>query len=718
MPIDPRVRQQFGGRGPLMTQPFQNPLARLPAVPNPWAGMVNSSGPMALLIQQAAAQQRAAAGQPQQSRPVIGPSQAPLLQRMQQSGASLNALGQSTNPLQEAFNWANAPQRHDEPKISALLRNGGATFAPPEPNKPGLLTRMQQDVGKFYGELMTTPDDFFMTNIVRQESGGRQVDAQGNPLVGRDRQGRVPGADRGGAAIGAAQIQEATARNTAKAHGIPWDANKWKNDKNYNLDLGRRHYNDLYKAYGGDHRLATAAYHSGEPNVNKAVAQHGPQNFAQGLGPEGRNYVSTIFSKIGPMAAAFGAPAPGFDAAPYQNAMGAIDQAAALRMKPIEATFTEAPIPDRPKPTEFATPNFAEGDAAFAATAPTNPFDDPKEKRRMQWSGYAKGIGQALASMSGNEGFGTMLMKIGGMALAGRKVGDEQIVERQDKFDRQMQDFNRALANREDGQAATIANVLNQNIQQTNQYADTIWSDNAAKIAKKNPQIIGDNLVTYEKRDPNDPNTWTMISKPISNIIAAEALISKANLGVQMGQASAEAGRYAHGQQQGVARTMFGLTVQQALAQNDGGAATEGYGIEAVSRARAAVNAGTWRNMLGGERGDTGGLGNMLESDAITRAYAEAGIQTRPIDPDKPEAGVMPVGEMNSEQAAAFREKKEDFLTANIFEAVSRAGTIDKLYNSPTGRRAQLIQRSGNMRTTTRTGPKGTTVSQNWEHGE
>lgn len=327
----------------------------------------------------------------------------------------------------------------------------------------------------------------------------------------------------------------------------------------------------------------------------------------------------------------------------------------------------------------------------------------------MQWAGYAKGIGQALAGLQGNEGIGTMLMKIGGMALTGRKTGDEQIEAREELFEREMQQFNRALAAREDSQAATSANVLNQNIQQGNQYADSIWQDNAAKIRAKNPVVVGDRLITYDT-DPNDPNKVTMNSVNIGNTIAAEALINKANLGIQMGQASAEAGRFAYGHQQTTARTALGMTTQLALAQGDGQASTEGYALGAVQNARSAVQDGSWKEMFGGDQILISGL----ENSARRRAYELAQIPMRPSE--DPLAPPVPQIPLDNAQQRALDEKFEEAMTSTIFEAVAKAGTIDKLYNSPTGRRARMVQKSRTLRESQRTNAKGqTSFGSTWD---
>lgn len=126
---------------------------------------------------------------------------------------------------------------------------------------------------------------------INKESGGKQFDKDGKPLVGRYPDGSMPApAQR---AYGVAQMQIGTARETAKLHGIAWDEQKFMNDAGYNRALGNHHMDDLRKRYGGDEAKAQGAFHSGTGNVDKAIARFG-DNWVQGLGPNGRNYVAKI----------------------------------------------------------------------------------------------------------------------------------------------------------------------------------------------------------------------------------------------------------------------------------------------------------------------------------------------------------------------------------------------------------------------------------------
>lgn len=124
------------------------------------------------------------------------------------------------------------------------------------------------------------------------ESGNRQLDVRGNPLVGKRKDGTAPPDAQ--KAYGISQIQLGTAEEVAKKHGIPFDKSGVLYNEAYNRRLGDLHMDDLVQRYGGDTTLAQAAYHSGAGTVDKALAKHGRENFTQGLGPEGRDYVAKL----------------------------------------------------------------------------------------------------------------------------------------------------------------------------------------------------------------------------------------------------------------------------------------------------------------------------------------------------------------------------------------------------------------------------------------
>lgn len=129
------------------------------------------------------------------------------------------------------------------------------------------------------------------TNIARQESGGRQVDANGNTIVST------------AGAIGYSQLEPDTAKRVAAEHGLPWNPGELNHDRDYNIMIGRALFGDLMKTYDGNPVLASAAYNAGEGRVNQWITQYGNPNSgaisnsawaAQIPIDETRNYVKAV----------------------------------------------------------------------------------------------------------------------------------------------------------------------------------------------------------------------------------------------------------------------------------------------------------------------------------------------------------------------------------------------------------------------------------------
>ncbi len=94
--------------------------------------------------------------------------------------------------------------------------------------------------------------------LLRQESGGRQFDSAGNVIT----------SSKG--AIGIAQVMPATGPEAAKLAGLPWDAERFKKDPEYNKSLGRAYFDKQLSTFG-DERLALAAYNAGPGAVARAI---------------------------------------------------------------------------------------------------------------------------------------------------------------------------------------------------------------------------------------------------------------------------------------------------------------------------------------------------------------------------------------------------------------------------------------------------------------
>lgn len=76
-------------------------------------------------------------------------------------------------------------------------------------------------------------------------------------------------------ARGLMQMMPATARETARRAGLPFDWQKLGEDPLYAARMGAAHLNDLLKEWRGSYILSFAAYNAGSPNVKKWVAAYG-----------------------------------------------------------------------------------------------------------------------------------------------------------------------------------------------------------------------------------------------------------------------------------------------------------------------------------------------------------------------------------------------------------------------------------------------------------
>lgn len=121
---------------------------------------------------------------------------------------------------------------------------------------------------------------------MQTESGGLQFGKDGRPLTSS------------AGAVGISQMLPSTGPDAAKMAGLPWDANKFNNDAQYNSTLGHAYLDHLKRLYNGDMTKALTAYHSGEGTVNAAIAQANqagnPDSWLSLLGPAGQAYAKTV----------------------------------------------------------------------------------------------------------------------------------------------------------------------------------------------------------------------------------------------------------------------------------------------------------------------------------------------------------------------------------------------------------------------------------------
>lgn len=87
--------------------------------------------------------------------------------------------------------------------------------------------------------------------IKQTETGRRHFDDNGDPMTSRV------------GAVGISQMMPETAVEAAALAGMPFDNERYRQDPTYNEALGVAHFKQLYRAFGGDPVLVTAAYNMG-----------------------------------------------------------------------------------------------------------------------------------------------------------------------------------------------------------------------------------------------------------------------------------------------------------------------------------------------------------------------------------------------------------------------------------------------------------------------
>jgi hypothetical protein len=133
--------------------------------------------------------------------------------------------------------------------------------------------------------------------MIRQESRGNQFNRSGKPLTSS------------AGAIGIAQVMPKTAPEAAKLAGLPFDDNRYRNDAEYNLALGKAYYEKQLRDFG-DERLAAAAYNAGPGAVRSALKKGGPNGWINHVPLETRKYVKAVFGGGGTPPSAGAAATP------------------------------------------------------------------------------------------------------------------------------------------------------------------------------------------------------------------------------------------------------------------------------------------------------------------------------------------------------------------------------------------------------------------------
>lgn len=109
--------------------------------------------------------------------------------------------------------------------------------------------------------IKTSDIDRAFNVAIGKESNWQQFDKNGAPL--RSPEG----------ATGVAQVMPGTGPEAAKLAGLPWDEEKFKNDKDYNYAIGKAYFIKQLQDFGGNISKAYAAYNAGPRWVKEAQAR-------------------------------------------------------------------------------------------------------------------------------------------------------------------------------------------------------------------------------------------------------------------------------------------------------------------------------------------------------------------------------------------------------------------------------------------------------------
>lgn len=125
--------------------------------------------------------------------------------------------------------------------------------------------------------------------------------------IARQESAFEPGAISPAGARGLMQLMPATARETAKRVGLPFDLGRLTADPAYNATLGAAHLGELVSFWRGSYILTFAAYNAGPGNVRRWIAAYGDPR-QPGVDPvdwveripfnETRNYVQRVMENL------------------------------------------------------------------------------------------------------------------------------------------------------------------------------------------------------------------------------------------------------------------------------------------------------------------------------------------------------------------------------------------------------------------------------------
>lgn len=386
-----------------------------------------------------------------------------------------------------------------------------------------------------------------------------------------------------------------------------------------------------------------------------------------------------------------------------------------LQMQPFSAKYTPQEMPELPTPELQAPVDWSKGDALLESARPQNPFGASEEEQkkamsRMSRAGLLNGLARAVAGFNGNEGLGATLARVGGMMLAGRLQGNQDIQDKMDEFEGAMQKYNIAMAGREDGKAQNAANVANQNIQTMNQFARDKWGIAVKEMQKFDPRMENGVLITYDTNPETGEVTET--HTPMDPSRRAASLYGRANIAQAAGNMANEFELMNYKFNQGVASAVLPFVMQELGAQGDANGRNAALGVGLYESADALVNMGQWENLMS-RLPNGAAVVQQMKADA----YKQAGIRAN-------EEG-MPLDTMNESQKQAV----DNYIVSSMVPTLVNMGKMHWLVGGdvqdvdpktgkprPGTRKANPAQetvsaveafRARDRRTSIRTNPKG-----------
>lgn len=424
----------------------------------------------------------------------------------------------------------------------------------------------------------------------------------------------------------------------------------------------------------------------------------GPSVHVRSWGPDGQeiadpqSYFSGgggIMDRMGQIAGNFGMAPPAFDTSGFDAARSGIAAASRASTEPFSATYTEQPRPERPAAEAFTAPDFSASDKAFELAKPEAPFADKKDVLKTERQYYFRGLAAALGSLNFSDGvgLGELFAKLGAGALGGRLEGDEFIREKREEYDKNLRQYQVALANRDQQKAITLAEVNNRNVEQRNAYNNAKFSDNLSEWARTLNGIRDGKLYTRSVKDGKVTETVT----PIDPSLRAPYFLRMGEVGMQQGNAQNSYNMQIYGAMREDARTAlaFSLTDPSATPQQRNQAAL----VELADRASSVIGSGSWESMVPPDEAQ----------QLKAQAAAAAGMQYNPKMGLFSGAGGTP----SSEQLQTYQR----FLQSKLLEMVVNGGpaSIKQFYDSSNW--SYMGQQLENRRTTTRRDAMGRTTS-------